>query len=48
MARMFCFDCGIKFIGTSKDLYETGDGSMVVPFCKKCSLNLNKESLDES
>jgi len=35
--NMFCFDCGIKFKGTMEDMYETGNGVMIVPFCPKCS-----------
>jgi len=44
MVKMFCFDCGIKFDGGVDDLYKTGDGHMTIPFCDKCSHNLNKKS----
>ena len=33
--NMICFTCGIKFKGTVEDMYETGDGNMVVPLCKE-------------
>ena len=48
MSYMFCFECGIKFDGGVRDLYDIydiADGHMKVPFCKEHSLNLNKESL---